>query len=290
MTFVVTSVSGLLAFFQPFSILVVGLHALMGFVLIGLVVGHVKQNFRGMRRSFKARYVIPSLLITVLLVTLFLRRPKPIQMIQGLSQNVGAALDRFEMRDDGMLYNYTPAPNYKLQLDVRAGDGYDGEAPPSIAIWLENQSSYHIKTLHSSESIEELPYWGWKVEEYEDAKLEWEEAKELGEDEFHAVARATPNSSFDPADYILPERNTEPFYLVIEVNEAEDGNEFHADQPSVIYKVEIDNQFPKSFQVLDIVGYSKYDPDEEAWYAYYPDGTLTSSLKLIDSALLTIER
>lgn len=290
MIFVVTAVSGLLAFFQPFSILVVGLHALMGFVLIGLVVGHVKQNFKGIRRSFKARFVIPSLLITVLLVTLFLRRPKPIQMIQGLSQNVGAALDRFEMRDDGMLYNYTPAPNYKLELDVRAGDGYDTEAPPSIAIWLENQSSYHIKTLHSSESTEELPYWGWKVEEYEEAKLEWEEAKELGEDEFHAMASATPNSSFDPADYILPERNTEPFYLVIEVNKAEDGNEFHADQPSVIYKVEIDNQFPKSFQVLDIVGYSKYDPDEEAWYTYYPDGTLTSSLKLINSALLTIER
>ncbi len=290
MIFMVTAVSGLLAFFQPFSILVVGLHALMGFIFIGLIFGHIKQHFRGMRRSFKSRYVIGSLLVTILLITLFLKRPKPIRMIQGLSHNVGAALDRFEMRDNGMLYNYTPAPNYKLQLDVRAGERYDTAAPPSIAIWLENQSSYHIKTLHSSQSTEELPYWSWKVEEYEAAKLEWEEAKDAGEEEFHAMAGATPNSSFDPADYILPERNTEPFYMLIEVNEANDRNEFHADQPSVIYKVEIDNQFPKAFQVLDIVGYSKYDPDEEGWYAYYPDGTLTSSLKLIDSALLTIER
>ncbi len=290
MIFVVTAVSGLLAFFQPFSILVVGLHALMGFVFIGLIFGHVKQNFRGMRRSFKSRYVIGSLLVTILLVTLFLKRPKPIRMIQGLSHNVGAALNRFEMRDNGMLYNYTPAPNYKLQLDVRAGERYDTAAPPEIAIWLENQSAYHIKTLHSSQSAEELPFWSWKVEEYEAAKLEWEEVQEAGEEEFHAVAGATPNSSFDPADYILPDRNTEPFYMLIEVNKADDPNEFHEDQPSVIYKVEIDNQFPKAFQVLDIVGYSKYDPDEEAWYAYYPDGTLTSSLKLIDSALLTIER
>ena len=290
MTFTVTAVSGLLAFFQPFSILVVGLHSLMGFVFIGLIFGHIKQNFRGVRRSFKSRYVIGALLVTVLLVTLFLGRPKPIRMIQGLSHNVGAALDRFEMRDGGMRYNYTPAPSYKLQLDVRAGDRYDAESPPEIAIWLENQSSYHIKTLHGSQSKEELPYWSWKVEEYEEAKLEWEVAQQTGEVEIDALAGATPNSSFDPADYILPEKNTEPYYLLIEVNEAKDRNEFHADQPSVIYKVEIDNQFPKSFQVLDIVGYSKFDPDEEGWYAYYPDGTLTSSLKLIDSALLTIER
>ena len=290
MTFAVTAVSGLLAFFQPFSILTVGLHSLMGFVFIGLILGHVKQNFKGMRRSFQSRYVIGALLVTVLLVTLFLRRPKPVRMIQDLSHNVGAALDRFEMRDNGMRYNYTPAPNYKLQLDVRAGERYDTESPPEIAIWLENQSSYHIKTLRGSQSKEELPYWSWKVEEYEEAKLERENALQAGETEIDALAGATPNSSFDPADYILPERNTEPFYLLIEVNESADGNEFHADQPSVIYKVEIDNEFPKSFQVLDIVGYSKFDPAEEGWYAYYPDGTLTSSLKLIDSALLTIER
>ncbi len=54
--------------------------------------------------------------------------------------------------------------------------------------------------------------------------------------------------------------------------------------------VEIDNQFSKAFQVLDIVGYSKFDPDEKAWYAYYPGGTLTSSLKQINSTLLTIGR
>ena len=62
------------------------------------------------------------------------------------------------------------------------------------------------------------------------------------------------------------------------------------DQPSIIYKVEIDNKFPKTFQVLDIIGYSKYDSVEKTWDAYFPDETLTTALKLIDSALLTIER
>ena len=52
----------------------------------------------------------------------------------------------------------------------------------------------------------------------------------------------------------------------------------------------IDNKYPKAFQVLDMMGYSKFDPDEKAWNAYYPDGALTTSLKLINSALLTIDR
>jgi hypothetical protein len=42
--------------------------------------------------------------------------------------------------------------------------------------------------------------------------------------------------------------------------------------------------------VLDIDGYTKYDEDEGIWEAYYPDERLTTSLSLIDSSLLTIER
>jgi len=105
-----------------------------------------------------------------------------------------------------------------------------------------------------------------------------------------AVSSATTNASFDPRDYILPERNTEPFYLMIEVNQPNDTNEHYTDQPSIIYKVEIDNKYPQAFQVLKIVGYSKYNASAKEWIASYPDRKLTSSLKLIDSALLTISR
>lgn len=94
----------------------------------------------------------------------------------------------------------------------------------------------------------------------------------------------------DLCDYILPERNTEPFFLVVEVDAVGDSNEHYADQPSMLYRVEIDNAYPSYFQVLDIDGYTKYDEDEEIWEAYYPDERLTTSLSLIDSSLLTIER
>ena len=242
-----------------------------------------------MKKSLEISLALYCFLGTALLTGLFLWQPQPIKRILGLSHNVGAALDRFQMKENGMVYNYTPVENFKFKLEVRAGENYDTVTPPEIAIWLENQSSYHIKTLYTSQSKKDLPYWAWKVEEYEKAKVE-SEKKSISDKELDAISGATPNSSFDPKDYILPERNSEPFYLLIEVNQKNDQNESYADQPSVLYKVEIDNKFPKAFQVLDIIGYSKFDPEDKAWNAYYPDGSLTTALKLIDSALLTIDR
>ena len=287
MTFTVIVVSGFMAFFFPFNLKTTGLHALMGFVFIALIGLHISSNWKGLKNSFNKNNLFKAILPTAILTSLFIWQPKPIQNILGFSNNLGAAQDRFILNEDGMIYNYTPAQNYKLKLEVKAGKTYDKKSPPEIAIWLENQSSYHIKTLHTSQSKKDLPYWAWKVEEYEKAKAEAETEKP---EEVDDVSGATPNSSFDPRDYILPERNKEAFYLVIEVNEPKDKNDFHEDQPSIIYKVEIDNKFPKAFQVLDIVGYSKFDPDEKTWDAYYPDEKLTSAIHLIDSALLTIDR
>ena len=288
MTFLVIATTGLLAFFLPFSITVTGLHALMGFLFIGLIALHVHHNFKGLKRSLKIRSFWLVLLTTGLLTGLFIWQPSPIKKILSLSQNLGAALDRFEMQDNGFVYHYTPAENYKIKLEIRGGLKYDNSKPPKIAIWLENKSAYHIKTLYNDNEKSSLPYWAYKVKEYENAKKEANKKTAL--EEVDAVSSATPNSSFDPRDYILPERNKEPFYLLIEVNQVGDTNEYYKDQPSLIYKVEIDNKDSKIFQVLDIVGYSKFDDKENSWDAYYADEKITTARELIDSALLTIER
>ncbi|MDD7985291.1 DUF4405 domain-containing protein [Lentisphaera marina] len=285
-TFLVLVISGLLAYFRPFSIKTTGLHSLMGFFFILLIYLHVKHNFKGLKKSFHPKNLLLTLSITASLTVLFIWQPKPVQSVLGLSNNLGAAQDRFVMNDQGMIYHYTPTPKFKLKLDLRAGKGYQTQKPPQMAIWLQNQSYYHIKTLHSTQNTDGLPFWTWKVEEYEKAKKEAEE----NDGELLSVSGATPNSSFDPRDYILPERNEEPFYLVIEVNQPGDGNESYKDQPSLIYRVEIDNKYPTAFQVFELMGYSKYDELDESWQAYYPDGSITTALKLIDSALLTIER
>ena len=294
LVFLVLSVTGVIAFVQPFSIGVVGLHALTGFLFVILAVFHIANNIRPLKGYLHSKSLWLTLIITAGLTVVFFKQPEPIKAILGLSANLGPALDRFEMNEDSMVYQYSPADDYKMELTIKTGKAYDVNNPPRIAIWLENQGAYHIKTLLAPDlgHTNELPYWNFKLKGWENAKLE---AKE--EQPIDAISQPTPNGSFDPADYILPAdpENTNPYKLLIEINQPGDPHGSVADQPSLVYSVEIDNLDPHIFQLLDIVGYPKRDDQDgkenkEAWLLYYPDKTLGTALKLIDSALLTIER
>lgn len=296
LSFVVLAVTGTLAFVRPFSIQVVGLHALMGFVFVGVVGLHVANNFGHLSRYMRTKVLWATLAITVGLTGLFLWQPDPVRSILVLSQNLGPAIDQFEMKEDGLVYHYSPAAHYKMALTIRAGKTFDVKMPPHVAIWLENASFYHIKTLHEPDNLKAgraaLPYWDFKVLGWEEAKLK---ATESGEDlkeqqEVDGVSGATRNSSFDPADYILPADpdNPMPYRLLIEIDQPGD------DQPSLVYSVEIDNADPHAFQLLDLVGYPKQEENDkdgkEVWSLYFVDERFSSALELIDSALLTIDR
>lgn len=295
-SFVVLSATGILAFARPFSLQVVGLHALMGFVFLGLVALHLTNNLGRFSRYFRNRRAGVTLALVLGLTVLFFWQPGPIRSVLGLSANLGPALDRFELRDDGLVYRYSPAPEYKLVVEIRAGDTFDAEKAPHFAIWLENASFYHIKTLHEPQEAipgrATLPYWDFKRRGWEEAKQKAEESgQELADRlEVDAITEPTQNSSFDPADYILPAdpENPMPYRLLLEIDQPGD------DQPSLVYAVDIDNLDPRTFQLLDLVGYPKREETgadgEESWSLYYIDETFTTALDLIDSALLTIER
>ena len=295
-SFVVLAVTGILAFARPFSIRIVGLHSLIGFVFIGLIALHVLNNSGRLTRYLRNRLAWITLGITLLLAALFLWQPAPVRSVLGLSRNFGPAIDRFEVTDKGLNYQYAPDAGYEMALTVRTGGTFNAAAPPHFAIWLENASFYHIKTLHTPQSLTDatnaLPYWDFKRRGWEEAKREAETygkdlAEELGVD---AISGATQNSSFDPADYIHPENTDEslPYLLLIEIDQPGD------DQASLVYAVDSDNADPRTFQLLDLVGYPKREEDDddgkEVWTLYYVDETFDSALELIDSALLTIER
>jgi len=291
-SFLVLAGTGLLAFALPFSISIVGLHALVGFVFVGLVALHVFNNKKPLKNYLRSRTLWSTTAILAALTALFIWQPAPIKALLGLSQNLGPALDRFEVSEKGLDYVYAPSPDYRMQMTVRAGDAFEVASPPHFAIWLENASAYHIKTLHqpSEAARESLPYWAFKVRGWEKAKQAEQTTKDQEEDPALAgISSATRNSSFDPADYILPDDTDEsmPFKLLLEIEQPDDG------QASLVYAVEIDNADPYVFQLLELVGYPKRedDPDgKEAWSLYYIDETFKSALELIDSALLTIER
>jgi hypothetical protein len=296
LSFVVLAVTGTLAFVRPFSIGVVGLHALMGFVFVGLIAFHVANNLNHLSQYVRSKVLWLTLAITVGLTALFVWQPSPIRGILALSRNLGPATEQFAFKDDGLVYNYAPTEHYKLALTIRAGKTFDANTPPHVAIWLENASFYHIKTLHEPNDLKAgraaLPYWDFKVRGWEEAKRKAAESgKDLREQqEVDGVSGATRNSSFDPADYILPADpdNPMPYRLLIEIDQPDE------DQPSLVYSVEVDNADPQAFQLLDLVGYPKREENDEngkeVWALYFVDERIDSALGLIDSALLTIDR
>jgi hypothetical protein len=289
LTFVVLSVTGLLAFILPFSITIIGLHALMGFVFVGLIGMHVFNNSRPLLGYLRGRALWGTLAVTAILTGLFWWQPAPVKTVLSWSGNLGPAMERFEITEQGMLkFDYAPHPEYRMQLSVKLGPTYDPEQPPEIAIWLENQGGYHIKTLLAPGVPSDAPYWTFKHAGWEKAKQEAERlAAEY--DDVDAVSTATPNGSFDPADYILPAdaENSTPYRILLEINQAGD------DQPSLVHAVDIDNRLPQTFQLLELRGYPKRvdeeDPEEE-WALYFVDATFGPAIELIDSALLTIWR
>ena len=210
-SFLVLSVTGVLAFALPFSIRIVGLHSLIGFVFIGLIALHVSNNTGHLNRYLRKRRVWFTLGGVLVLAGLFLWQPAPVRGVLGLSRNLGPSLDRFEVTDNGLNYHYVPDADYKMLLNVRTGGGFDAANPPHFVIWLENASSYHIKTLHTPQGLTDapaaLPYWDFKRRGWEEAKREAKASgKEIAEElEVDAFSGASQNSSFDPADYILPE-------------------------------------------------------------------------------------
>jgi len=291
------AVTGVIAFIQPFSIEIIGLHALTGFLFIGVVVGHIFNNSVALKKYIKSPVVLAVIGTTVATTALFYYQPTPIKKILGLSGNLGPALDLFEMDEKGMTYRYTPDPGYKMLVDLRTGPAFDLKNPPRLAVWLENQSLYHIKTLYVSDTPDnrdQLPYWAFKVKGWKKAQEE-AKAKNLSlEDSVDAVSEATANGSFDPADYILPtEQNASmPYRVMIEVNQPNDPSSKLEDQPSLVYEVEVDNYDPYTFQLLELVGYPVMEEKEEKeeWYLSYADESIESAFEIVDSVLLQIDR
>jgi hypothetical protein len=285
LTFLVLAVTGVLGFILPFSIGVIGLHALMGFLFVGLIALHVFNNHRQLGSYLRSRTLWGTLALTAALTGIFWWQPAPVKLVLGWSGNLGPAMERFEMNDDGLRFDYSPAPDYKMSLIVETGDSYQLKPSPVVAIWLENQGGYHIKTLLGPTDAKEAPYWAFKQAGWEKAKLEVAEAGG-----FDAISSPTPNGSFDPADYILPgdSADSTPYSLMLEINQPGD------DQASLVYAVEIDNSLPRTFQLMELRGYPKREADDgqgkETWGLYYVDERFGSALELIDSALLTIQR
>jgi len=95
LSFLVLAVTGILAFFRSFSIRIVGLHALIGFVFVGLIAFHVSNNQSHLKRYLRSKACWTTIGMISVLTVLFVWQPSPIKSVLGLSRNLGPAMDRF---------------------------------------------------------------------------------------------------------------------------------------------------------------------------------------------------
>ena len=78
-SFVVLSATGIIAFFSPFSIKVVGLHALVGFVFVALIALHVTNNSNSLLKYIRTKMPILTGAIALVLTGLFFWQPEPVK-------------------------------------------------------------------------------------------------------------------------------------------------------------------------------------------------------------------
>ena len=119
LSFLILSSTGVLAFVLPFSLKIIGVHSLMGFAFVALVFLHIANSFGPMKRHLQSPALWFSLIITAAVSLILWWQPSPIQKVLSLSGNLGPAQERFEMFEDEMVFQYSPAPFYKMKLAVR---------------------------------------------------------------------------------------------------------------------------------------------------------------------------
>ena len=287
----VVTVTGVIAFLRPFSLLIVSLHVVFGLAFALATLWHIKNNFPHLRRYAKSKAIVFCTAAAVGLAAVVVGQIPPVRALMRLSPNTGAAAIEVVDEAEQLRFDYAPADDYRLRLDIQKGSEFPPTSP-CLAIWLENESAYHIHTLYTTDGdnlAEMLPYWSCKRREWFKAKEKFDSRRAEGLDGFSG---ATRNDSFDPRDYVLAENGR--YSLMVEINASGDANERFPDadvgQPSLIYAVEIVNSEPAHFQVLSRFGIPEQTEGEVPWQIGYDLSGLTTALKLIDSALVRIDR
>ncbi len=147
----VVTVTGAIAFLRPFSMVVTSLHVIFGLCLVIAAIWHVRNNFPSLRSDLKTRSAIVCATLAVVLLTAVLLQVPPVRTFMSWSANVGPSPVSWLGHENRLRLRYSASREYLLILDVQKGPAYPTERP-CIAIWLENESAYHIHTLHAPDA------------------------------------------------------------------------------------------------------------------------------------------
>lgn len=307
-SFLVLSVSGVLAYVLPFSITTARVHIVFGALTILLVALHAisrtryfsgKLSGRGAARGMVASIAAGAALLLVLAFYDFwpakpvmeasyeARRKTEIVRSSALAGflDVGDA-QRFVARNPG------EGGDTSVSLMLRFRE--DLGAPPAIAVWAETDTGTIIETLYLDEALayaEEVTWQGVQTSRHRLLPI-WRHRYTVvsGVDplgKVDAFAGATPEHAFT-LDHNLKHEGGDGFVLCVEVNAVRDPSEAYPDpalgQPSVLYTAFIQPGRGNSYALLELTAHGGI-ADEHGSLGYDFAG-IGSAKDLIDLLLV----
>jgi len=312
--FLTLSVSGVMSYAFPFSIVTTRVHIVFGattFVLVGIHLGgripYSSRQIRGERKTLSSGVFVAIVVVWTGLLAAALRNWWPSRQIveQGYESRHRAAIVRGSplagfLKDGNQKRFIAREPggdaDVAVALSVRFRQGLT--RAPALAVWAETTAGTLIETLYLDEALafsEQLEWEGIETERYKILPL-WRHRHTIvsGIDpygEVDASTGATPTHSFSLDDYLrLGDQKT--FVLCLEVNAAGDPNEAfpdpHIGQPSLLYTAYIDlDAGGTPYVLLELTGYGNNEDKNGA--VRYDLDRVTTAETLVDLLLAKIE-
>ncbi|MBC9867689.1 MAG: hypothetical protein F7B06_05180 [Opitutae bacterium] len=258
--------SGLLRFFEPFSLITTRVHIVFGILVLVLVALHLSSRLDYFwkillrkKKASRARpkpvqlLLLPGLTCSYLLSASLLEW-WPVPQLLSLGHEVKNSRIIFRPEDGAAIRPLDGRIQVKRQASAEAsvlveiewGPAFDPAAEfpvpfagarPQIAVWAESSSGSLIETFFVSEesAFAESIEWAGQERRRVDILPIWRHQFTLAsgvapDGGMDTYSGATPEHSFSIERYI--DEDPEGFYLSVEVNAPNDPNDFyHADQP-----------------------------------------------------------
>jgi len=278
-SFLALSVTGVMAYVLPFSLVTARVHIFFGALTVLLVVLHVVSRTRYFSTKLKGKSASRGMVVSVivgfsaLLVMAFYDFWPARQMVDASyearrkaeivrSSPLAGFLDvdaghRFVARKP------SPEADTAVALMVRFREGL--EAPPAMAVWAETTTGTIIETLYLDEAIafgEDVIWQGIETRRHELLPI-WRHRHTVisGVDphgEVDAFTAATPEHAFT-LDQNLRLGEESGFILCVEVNAMGDPNEAYPDpelgQPSLLYTAFIQPGKRNPYALLELTAH-----------------------------------
>jgi len=311
--FITLACSGVLSFFQPFSLLTTRIHIVFGFVTTLLVGCHLFGRLRYFKRAVgksERAFIgygkltgIMALWCVLLLISWKMMGPVRSFIDLGYESQNRAAIVRSsplagygDMGKGGKMVARLPAEGADVAVSMTLQLSERDTPPASIAVWAETSSGSMIETLYIDPTLayEETPAWGGKPTPRHQILPIWRHrytlvsgVNPLGE--VDAVTGATSSHKFSLDEYLLLGED-KSFVLCVEVNRPGDPNEHYQDkhlgQPSVLYTAFIAPDQKQRYVLLELTGHG--GGAEQGGAIQYDLETCTTALECVEFLLANV--